>query len=75
MRRHEFDLLSFLFGLLFVGAGLILLGGGAVRDSLSLAWSGPVVAIALGVLIVIAVRPRSDRDAADQSPDTSSGTG
>lgn len=59
MRRHEFDLLSFLFGLLFVSAGLILLGGGAVRDSLSLAWSGPVVAIALGVLIVIAVRPRA----------------
>jgi hypothetical protein len=65
MGRHDFDPLSFLVGLLFVVLGLVLLGGTAARDGLSLAWSGPAVAICLGILIVIAVRPRS-RSQADQ---------
>jgi hypothetical protein len=60
MGRHDFDPLSFLFGLLFVGVGLVLLGGNPARDVVSLAWSGPAVAVGLGILIVIAVRPRSD---------------
>ena len=58
MRRHEFDSLSFVFGLLFAAVGLLLLGGSAVRDGLSLPWAGPIVAIGLGVLIAIAARPR-----------------
>jgi len=61
MRRHEFDALSFVFGLLFVAAGLLLLGGSAVRDGLSLPLAGPIVAIGLGVVIVIAARPRGAR--------------
>jgi len=60
MRRHDFDALSFIFGLLFVAAGLALLGGTAIRDGLALPWAGPVVAIGLGILIAIAARPRSD---------------
>ena len=65
MRRHDFDALSFTFGLLFAVAGLALLGASAVRHGLSIPWAGPVVAIGLGVLIVFAARPRSDgeRDA------------
>jgi len=54
--------------LLFVGAGLVFLGGSRV-GSVSLAWTGPMVAIGLGILIVIAVRPRSNRRADDDAPE------
>lgn len=60
MRRHGFDALSFLFGLLFTAAGLVLLGGRAVDAGVALPWAGPVIAITLGVGIVLAVRPRSE---------------
>lgn len=68
MRRHDFDALSFLFGLLFVAAGLALLGTTAIRDGLSLPWAGPVVAVGLAALIVIAVRPRSERVTLNGAP-------
>ena len=58
MRRHDFDALSFIFGLLFAVAGLALLGGSAVRDGVSIPWAGPVVAIGLAALIAFAARPR-----------------
>ncbi len=58
MRRHDFDALSFTFGLLFAVAGLALLGASAVRDGLSIPWAGPLVAIGLAVVIAIAARPR-----------------
>jgi len=67
MRRHGFDLLSFLFGLLFVGVGLMLLGGIPARGSVSLGWIGPSVAIGLGVLVVIAARPRPEGQADDDA--------
>lgn len=63
MRRHDFDALSFVFGLAFAGAGLVLLGGGAIRDGLALPWTGPVVAIGVAILIVIAARPRAESTA------------
>lgn len=65
MRRHDFDALSFVFGLAFAGFGLILLGGGATRGGLALPWTGPAVAIGLAILIVIAVRPRAESTAAE----------
>ena len=58
MRRHEFDALSFLFGLLFAGIGLVLLGGGAIREGLALPWAGPLAAIGLAILVLVAARPR-----------------
>ena len=60
MFRHSFDVLSFSFGLLFAAAGLLLLGGDAVQASLALPWAGPVAAIGLGLILVIAARPRGD---------------
>ena len=65
MRRHDFDTLSFTFGLLFAVAGLVFLGGGAIQEGLRLPWTGPLVAIGLAILIVIAARPRTDRTAPD----------
>jgi hypothetical protein len=69
MRRHEFDALSFVFGLAFAGVGLVLLAGEAIPGGLALAWAGPVVAIGLAVLIVIAARPRAESTAADADVD------
>ena len=73
MRSHDFDPLSFTFGLLFAAAGLVLLGGGLVPHSLDIPWVGPVIAIGVGVLIVIAARPRGEppRDEASADPDES----
>jgi hypothetical protein len=72
MARHDFDPLSFVFGLLFVGVGLVLLGGSPARDGVSLAWTGPAVGVGLGILIVLAARPRPkpqpDDDAAEEEP-------
>ena len=69
MRRHDFDGLSFLFGLLFAGAGLVLLGGAAVRGGVTLPWAGPAVAIGRGILIVFAARPRPEPEAAQTALD------
>ena len=56
MDRHRLDLLSLLFGMLFVALGLVLLSGGA--DAVALEWAGPAVAISLGVMLVAAARPQ-----------------
>ena len=73
VRRHDFDLLSFLFGLLFAGVGLVLFGGSPARGSVWLAWVGPVVAIGLGILVVIAAWPRPD-DAAEEEASAAEST-
>lgn len=55
MARHGVDILSFVSGALVLGVGLLLLSGGL--GGMPLEWVGPVVAIGLGVVIVIAARP------------------
>ncbi|MGZ8475661.1 MAG: hypothetical protein ACXWWQ_05470 [Candidatus Limnocylindria bacterium] len=56
MNQHRFDALSFIFGSIFVVAGLLLLTGGL--QGIQLQWVGPVVAVLLGLVILFAVRPR-----------------
>jgi hypothetical protein len=58
MDRHDIDPTSLVFGLLFIGVGLMLLNGDAAAGTVWLGWTGPAVAIGLGLLIVLAVRPR-----------------
>jgi len=58
MRRHDLDPVSLAFGLLFTAVGLVLLSGDAVRGSVSLTWAGPAVAVGVGLLVILAVRPR-----------------
>ena len=68
MTRHTADYLSLAFGLLFVTAGLVLLSGAGV-DALSLSWLGPLAAIALGGMLILAGRS-SRRSSDDQAPET-----
>ncbi len=56
MPRHPADLLSLAFGLLFAAIGLVLLSGGG--SAVSMAWVGPLVAIGLGALLLLAARSR-----------------
>ena len=66
MSRHPADFLSLTFGLLFAAVGLVLLSGGS--GALSLAWVGPLAAIALGALLFLAARTtRTAPD--DQAPE------
>ena len=61
MSRHPVDLFSFVCGMLVLATGLLLLSGNL--DQVPLEWVGPVAAIGLGVVIVVAVagsRTRSD---------------
>ena len=72
MQRHDVDLVSLTFGLLFTVAGLVLLSGDPTKGTVWLGWAGPAVAIGLGVLVLVAVRPRTappDLDAALPSED------
>jgi len=64
MSRHRADPVSLVFGLLFAAIGLILLSGG--DGALSLAWVGPLTAVALGALLILAAR--STRTAPDEQP-------
>jgi hypothetical protein len=66
MKRHAFDAVSFAFGLLFLIAGIMLLGGTPNVDALQ--WLGPVAFIGLGALILIATVPRRGADAVDGTP-------
>jgi len=65
MERHPADFLSLAFGLLFAAIGLVLLSGD--RGALSLAWVGPLTAIVLGGLLVLAAR--SNRADPDRPPE------
>lgn len=59
MGQHRFDGLSFVFGVLFSVAGLLLTGG---ADGLPMQWAGPLVAVLLGLVIFFAARPRRSPD-------------
>ena len=66
MSRHPADFLSLTVGLLFAAVGLVLLSGGS--GAFSLAWVGPLAAIALGALLFLAARTtRTAPD--DQAPE------
>lgn len=64
MARHPFDATSFLFGGIFVLAGLLLLSGTA--QGIPMSWAGPIVAVLLGVVILVATRPRHSADLSDR---------
>lgn len=57
MQRHDVDPTSLLFGLIFVALGLMLLTGDAAGGTVWLGWTGPAVAVGVGLLVILAVRP------------------
>ena len=65
MTRHPADLVSLAFGLLFTAIGLVLLSGGF--DALSLEWVGPLAAVVLGGILILA--GRSARPQAGDQPE------
>jgi cytochrome c-type biogenesis protein CcmH/NrfF len=65
MDRHDVDPTSLVFGLLFVIVGQMLLIGNLDIGTVWLGWTGPAVALGLGILIVLAVRPRRSSVAAE----------
>jgi hypothetical protein len=62
--RHSADLVSLVAGLMVLGLGLALLTGGI--GDLPMEWVGPMVAIGLGLLILIAAR--QDRPPSEDEP-------
>lgn len=52
MKPHPFDPVSFIFGALLLGLGLLILAGEEAR--LLSAWLAPAVIIGLGLLLLIA---------------------
>ncbi|HEY7848268.1 MAG TPA: hypothetical protein VIC83_08765 [Candidatus Limnocylindria bacterium] len=70
MTRHAFDAVSFAFGVILLIAGVMLLNGRPNTDALALI--GPVTAIGLGVVILVATVPRrrpAETGADDAPPD------
>jgi cytochrome c-type biogenesis protein CcmH/NrfF len=65
MDRHNVDPTSLVFGLLFVIVGQMLLIGDPDIGTVWLGWTGPAVALGLGIVIVLAVRPRRSSAAAE----------
>jgi len=63
MTRHAFDALSFTFGVIILIAGVMLLSGRPSTDPLE--WVGPLAAVGLGVVILVANLPRRRPDADD----------
>ena len=74
MTRHPFDALSFTFGVIMLIAGVMLLSGRPSTDPLE--WVGPVAAVGLGLVILVANLPRRSREADDRTdPDEPMGDG
>jgi hypothetical protein len=63
MSRHPADLISLTFGLAFAAIGVVLLFGSI--DELRLDWVIPAAIVILGVLLIVAARPRRG-EAGDQ---------
>ena len=68
MQRHDVDLTSLGFGLLFTVAGL-LLSGNPTTGTIWLGWAGPAVAVALGALMVFAMWPRRSKFSGHEGDD------
>ena len=74
MKRHPFDLVSFLPGVLAVGVALLALGGQVTIDLLAADWVWPSVLVALG-LLVLASAGMGRRAAAAPDGEAAAGTG
>jgi hypothetical protein len=58
--RHPADILSLMTGLIALALGLVILSGRL--GDLPMEWVGPIVAMGLGAMILVAARPSRARD-------------
>ena len=67
MQRHTFDVVSFLFGMFFVGAAAFALVVGDELPGLDYRWIWPVVIIIAGIVVLTSAlfRKRSEPEMAD----------
>ena len=73
MKDRSFDLLSFVFGLLFVGAAAAHFLDDRFAFSLDTRWIWPVLLIVAGVAVLAgAIRATSDRSGRDGDPTSGS---
>ena len=65
MERHGFDGLSFVFGAALTGIGVLLIAG-LGESIVTGSWIGPLTAIVIGIVLLMAAprRPRTNADAA-----------
>ncbi len=69
MKDRSFDLLSFVFGLLFVGAAVAHFLDDRLAFSLDTRWIWPVLLIVAGVAVLAgAIRATSDRNSRHREP-------
>ena len=68
MKRHRFDPVSFVWGLLFAGFGLATLNDTIRPNLLGLRAFGPLVIVALGLAILSSLRPGPKTEDEEPSP-------
>lgn len=72
MKRHEFDTLSFIAGVLTTGVGLLFLIPFASRDLIGLAarmavWIWPILFLVIGAAVLVPAFTRRDTEDSDQT--------
>jgi hypothetical protein len=60
MRRHSFDPISFVFGLMFAVLGMAFVSGNVDLSNLHASWIWPLPLIALGLLMLFSARRRGE---------------
>lgn len=73
MERHKLDVLSLVFGLLFVGVAVIGLLDAVVLDVADLRWLGPLALVVFGVVLVLTAGSRRAERAATEPVDQDAG--
>ena len=62
MKRHRFDPLSGIFGLLYTALGIRLLIGSPGFPDLDFNWIWPVAAVAIGIALIFSTRSTSNQE-------------